>query len=108
VPKRTLDRPAPSISCAAGGVAVLAHPGTLRRDDLIPGFKAMGLLGIEVWHPKHDETRVRHYRAMAEELGLVITGGSDFHGGGRGDATVGVEPVPDTILPAIRALSRAR
>jgi predicted metal-dependent phosphoesterase TrpH len=108
VPKRTLD-PAGAIDLVrgVGGVAVLAHPGTLRRDDLIPGLKAKGLLGIEVWHPKHDATRVRHYQAMAESLGLVVTGGSDFHGGGRGDSTVGERPVPDSVLPPIRALSRA-
>lgn len=108
VPKRTLE-PAGAIDLvrSVGGVPVLAHPGTLRRDELIPELKDQGLLGIEVWHPKHDPTRVRHYRAMAKSLGLVVTGGSDFHGGGRGESTVGEEPVPDSVLPAIRALARA-
>lgn len=64
----------------AGGVAVLAHPGSLRRDELIPGFIECGLDGLEVIHPEHTETARRHYRQLASKYGLVTTGGSDYHG----------------------------
>jgi len=108
VPKRALD-PAAAVELIrrAGGVAVLAHPGSLRRDDLIPGLVARGLGGIEVWHPKHDGTRVRHYQKIAGKHGLSITGGSDFHGGGRGTSTVGDQPVPTGVLDSLRARARA-
>lgn len=108
VPKRTLD-PGAAIEMirGAGGVAVLAHPGSLRRDDLIPGLAAQGLTGIEVWHPKHDGARVRHYQALAGQHGLAISGGSDFHGGGRGEATVGDQPVPAELVELLRARAPA-
>jgi 3',5'-nucleoside bisphosphate phosphatase len=104
VPKRSLT-PAGAIDLVrqAGGVAVLAHPGSLRRDDLLPELKAAGLQGIEVWHPKHDPGRVSRYTAMAQEMGLAVTGGSDFHGGGRGTAVVGEQPVPSSVLGPLRA-----
>jgi predicted metal-dependent phosphoesterase TrpH len=104
VPKHALD-PAAAMDLIrrAGGVAVLAHPGSLRRDDLIPSLVAQGLGGIEVWHPKHDGTRVRHYQEIASKHGLSITGGSDFHGGGRGASTVGDQPVPAGVLDSLRA-----
>jgi predicted metal-dependent phosphoesterase TrpH len=87
-------------------VAVLAHPGSLRRDDLIPRLVSSGLGGIEVWHPKHDGTRVRHYQEIAGKHALSITGGSDFHGGGRGTSKVGEQPVPAQILDSLRARAR--
>jgi 3',5'-nucleoside bisphosphate phosphatase len=104
VPKRALA-PADAIALVrgAGGVAVLAHPGSLRRDDLIPNLKAMGLHGLEVWHPKHDAGRVAHYTAMAAALGLLVTGGSDYHGGGRGESEVGGQPVPSSVLAPLIA-----
>jgi predicted metal-dependent phosphoesterase TrpH len=104
VPKRSLT-PAGAIDLVrrAGGVAVLAHPGSLRRDDLLPDLKAAGLQGIEVWHPKHDAGRVTHYTAIAQAMGLTVTGGSDFHGGGRGAAVVGEQPVPSSVLAPLRA-----
>ncbi len=69
-----------AIIARAGGVASLAHPGLLRRDDLVPGLAAAGLPAIEVYHSEHDEDDVARYLSLACELGLAITGGSDFHG----------------------------
>ncbi|MXZ75961.1 MAG: PHP domain-containing protein [Gemmatimonadetes bacterium] len=64
----------------AGGAAVLAHPGSLRRDELIPGFVKSGLDGLEVIHPDHSGTARRYYGQLAAKHGLVATGGSDYHG----------------------------
>jgi len=64
----------------AGGLAVLAHPGSLKRDELIPGFVDMGLNGLEVIHPDHDAAGRRYYSQLAKKYSLVTTGGSDFHG----------------------------
>ncbi|KOV67762.1 phosphoesterase [Streptomyces sp. AS58] len=69
----------------AGGVAVFAHPGAAKRGRTVPEsaiaeLAAAGLDGIEVDHMDHDQdTRVR-LRGLAEELGLLVTGSSDYHG----------------------------
>ena len=65
---------------AAGGLASLAHPGLARRDHLIPVLAAAGLDAIEVRHSDHDAATEARYREMARALGLLVTGGSDFHG----------------------------
>ena len=65
---------------SAGGIAVFAHPGTVRRDGLLPNFVAEGLQGVEVIHPDHNATTTQHYFNLAQKHGLLPTGGSDFHG----------------------------
>ena len=64
----------------AGGIASIAHPALLERDDWIPGFAAAGLDAIEAHHSRHDAEATSRYRLMAEGLKLGISGGSDFHG----------------------------
>lgn len=66
------------------GIASLAHPGKLRRDDLIPDLVEAGLPAIEVHHSDHDEMDVGRYRHFASVYGLLVTGGSDYHGPGSG------------------------
>ena len=90
----------------AGGVPALAHPGTTRRDDLIPRLVEAGLAGIEVWHPRHSPAQVLKYQELARGIGLVATGGSDFHGGARGEATVGDQPVPAGVVEELEARRR--
>jgi hypothetical protein len=70
---------------AARGVCVLAHPGMWKGngrvpDELIEQMAAGGMVGLEVWHPDHDEEMRRTYAGMAERLGLVATSASDCHG----------------------------
>jgi 3',5'-nucleoside bisphosphate phosphatase len=92
---------------AAGGVPVLAHPFTLDLDPAalrasLREWKAQGLGGIEVYYSEHDAARQAVYGALAAELDLVPTGGSDYHG----DATPGLRlgvgfgnlRVPDGVL----------
>lgn len=69
----------------AGGIASLAHPGLHNRDEAIPDLMAAGLTAIEVYHPKHAFGRASRYRRIARRHGLLVTGGSDFHGVGEGD-----------------------
>lgn len=69
----------------AGGVTVLAHPlaasrGPVVSTDVIVELAGAGLTGIEVDHPQHGEDARRRLRWLAGELGLVVTGGSDYHG----------------------------
>jgi predicted metal-dependent phosphoesterase TrpH len=72
----------------AGGVVSVAHPGKLKNDALIEPLAEAGLDAIEVHHPDHDVIATARYRARAAGLGLLVTGGSDFHGreSGRVDA----------------------
>jgi predicted metal-dependent phosphoesterase TrpH len=70
---------------AAGGVAVLAHPGAVSRGWKIPaetisGLADAGLAGLEVWHPDHDDAERSRLGALAARLDLVPSGGSDDHG----------------------------
>ncbi len=85
----------------AGGVAVLAHPGLLER-RLVEQLAEAGLAGIEVWHPQHGASAQRRWREIAEDLGLVASGGSDFHGPHRG-AGLGEMPVPERTIDDLRA-----
>src|SRR5262249_10017054 len=62
----------------AGGIASLAHPALVQRDDWIPGFAESGLDALEVFHSKHDPAASAHYLAMANRLGLGVSGGSDY------------------------------
>ena len=64
----------------AGGVSSLAHPGLLRRDELIPAMVDAGLTALEAFHSEHDPTMTERYLAMAERHGILVTGGSDYHG----------------------------
>jgi predicted metal-dependent phosphoesterase TrpH len=73
---------------AAGGVSVFAHPFAARRgvivsSSTIAALAAAGLDGVEVDHPDHSPAERDALRDLAAELGLVVTGASDFHGSGR-------------------------
>jgi hypothetical protein len=69
----------------AGGVPVFAHGLARRRgrvldDDAVAAMAEAGLLGLEVDHPDHDAEERRHMAGLAEELDLLATGSSDYHG----------------------------
>lgn len=64
----------------AGGIPVIAHPHDLDiAQDLIKELMKCGLRGIEAYHRKHSPACVEYFSSMAEDLGLIVTGGSDFH-----------------------------
>lgn len=70
---------------AAGGVPVFAHPKASRRgrivpDEVIVELAAAGLAGLEADHEDHSPAERAHVRALADHLGLIVTGSSDFHG----------------------------
>lgn len=84
VPKRTISLiEVLGVISGEGAVPVLAHPGAYferaSREDLV-ALEERGLAGLEVYSSYHEPDQVRSYRALAEELGLVATAGSDFHG----------------------------
>ncbi|SOC48872.1 hypothetical protein SAMN05660748_1585 [Blastococcus aggregatus] len=70
---------------AAGGVPVFAHGLATKRgrvvdDAAIAVMAEAGLLGLEVDHPDHSDDERRHLRGLAADLGLIVTGSSDYHG----------------------------
>jgi 3',5'-nucleoside bisphosphate phosphatase len=80
---------------SAGGLASLAHPGRLKKDEVIPSLVAAGLGAIEVFHSSHDTATQEHYLALAERYGTGVSGGSDYHGEGmRGSEFFGVTNLP--------------
>jgi predicted metal-dependent phosphoesterase TrpH len=88
----------------AGGVSVLAHPWASRHDHSaldeagIARLQRAGLAGVEVDHEDHDPVVRRRLRAVAERLGLVVTGSSDHHGTGKVDHGLGCNTTaPDQL-----------
>jgi predicted metal-dependent phosphoesterase TrpH len=90
---------------AWGGVPSLAHPGQLKKDHLIAGFVDAGLPCLEAYHSSHDEPTQQHYLELARQLGLGVTGGSDFHGKGtRRSEFFGVVGLPPAELERLKAM----
>jgi hypothetical protein len=84
VPKRTMGLvDVLGFLAKDGAVPVLAHPGAYferaTKDDLAT-LKESGLAGLEVYSSYHDSEQIRFYKGLSEELDLVATAGSDFHG----------------------------
>lgn len=85
----------------AGGVSVLAHAWGRRREEVpdaadLAALAAAGLGGLEVDHQEHDAGQRERLRAIARDVGLVVTGSSDHHGTGKVDHELGC----NTTAPA--------
>lgn len=79
--ERLSPREAIAVIHAAGGAAVLAHPGIVPDyAELIAELAACGLDGVEVAHPQNDGVARANLAGLARKYGLIMTGGSDFHG----------------------------
>ncbi len=90
------------------GVAVLAHPGILKRDDMIVNLIEMGLDGIEAYHSQHDYRLTNHYINLARKLGVIYCGGSDCHGKRKGRVLIGTAKVPYHCLTMLKTAQHAR
>ena len=103
VPKKHLDvDEAIQILHRIGGVAVLAHPGTLKHDEFIPDFVDMGMDGIEAYHTMHKKNTVGRYKNLAQKYNLFYTGGSDCHGPRRGVILIGSQKIPYSCLEKMK------
>lgn len=67
-----------------GGLSFIAHPGHLKESILMSLINA-GLDGIEVTHPSHNDYQRKFYRGIVNQYCLLESGGSDYHGGAKGD-----------------------
>lgn len=91
----------------AGGVPVLAHPVYLKNDALIEDMVRDGLAGLEVYHYSHSPGLVAQYEQMADRLGLLRTGGSDFHGNAKEGAVVGSVNISEELVERLQAWKQA-
>jgi 3',5'-nucleoside bisphosphate phosphatase len=95
VAKERLEiREAIEITHAAGAVAIWAHPGPEGRRARLEPLVAMGLDGIEVRHPSHNQEDVLRIAALADFFKLLYSGGSDWHGAPTGVRKIGGMHVP--------------
>lgn len=95
---------------AAGGVPVFAHPGADGRgrivaDEVFDELTDAGLAGLEVFHRDNDETQRARLSAIAQRLGLLVTGSSDYHGTGKRNQ-LGENLTAPRILAAIEEQGR--
>lgn len=84
------------------GLAVLAHPYNIGNDELIPEFVQLGLRGIEAYYPGQDKATSEHYKNLATKYGLLITGGSDYHGLAKNKALLGEVKVPYSLVEELK------
>jgi len=82
----------------AGGIPVIAHPFTIRNDDIIVELIRMGIMGLEVYYAKATLETVKHYEEMACEYNLIRTGGTDFHGDDYDLDLLGNFTIPEFVL----------
>lgn len=82
----------------AGGLAVLAHPGSAGTREWVSALVHLGLDGVEVLHPSHSWDDSQRLDALATEFELVRSGGSDWHGGSDGSRSLGMMRVPSQWL----------
>ncbi len=95
----------------AGGIASIAHPVRVRGDipALMPELCDAGMNAIEAYHSDHSPADTELYLELARQYGLLLTGGSDFHGVVKPDVRLGSGEgnlrVPDDVLEKLRHAS---
>jgi len=97
----------------ASGVAVMAHPGLVPLDDAALAGRVESLAredaldGLEAYYSQHSRADTDRFLALAARLGLLVTGGSDFHGIAKPHVPLGIvfdgKPAPPTLLDILRA-----
>ena len=84
----------------AGGIPVFAHPYDVDiAEQLTKDLMKFGLRGLEAYHRKHSPAMVEYFSTLAENLGLIVTGGSDFHAPNpvNGQIVMGKNFIPDWV-----------
>jgi hypothetical protein len=100
-----------------GATSILAHPFALKlnykeTEKVVRRLMALGLDGMEVYYSEHSETDTRAFGEMADRLGLLQSGGSDFHGTNKPDIRLGVGrgnlDIPNKLLEKMKEARRAK
>jgi predicted metal-dependent phosphoesterase TrpH len=93
----------------AGGTSVIAHPGLYGNDHLVEEIIRSGAEGIEVFHSDHGVDEEARYARLARQYGLIVTGGSDYHGERQGvvfHGSIGSRTVDAGVLKQLHPASR--
>lgn len=103
--KKALFKPKEAIELIlqTGGIPILAHPYFITNPTIISTLVSFGLKGIEVWHRKHSSSSTQKLVSLAKKEGLLMTGGSDFHGETDTEKPfIGSLRIPYTILEELK------
>jgi len=108
--ERLTPRQVVELLLSVGGLSTLAHPRDLDHlDDLLAELKDAGLVGMEVYYQDYRPQQIQRLRALADRLGLLPLGGSDYHGlGGPQQREPGDIPLPMEPVERLLALARER
>jgi len=87
---------------SANGIAVVAHPGFDKLENILPSLIKDGIDGIEVYHTEHNASISKKYEEYAKENNLLITGGSDCHGTIKGKLLMGTVSVPYSYVEDLK------
>jgi predicted metal-dependent phosphoesterase TrpH len=93
---------------AAGGLVSFAHPGVTKQDQLIEPLVKEGLDAIEVYHSDHTPEMRDRFLQLARRLGVLVTGGSDFHGDDEARRPLGKVSLPADDLVALVSAAAVR
>jgi 3',5'-nucleoside bisphosphate phosphatase len=97
---------------SANGLPVIAHPldlpGLTELRNWLPGLVAAGMVGLETYYGPYAQDDERQLRALADEYGLIPTGGTDFHGPGIHPTPLGGRHVPYEAVERLKAESAKR
>ncbi len=91
-----------------GGISVVAHPYLMGDDNVIPVLVKEGIEGIEVYHSEHPLSAQIRYMSMAQNYNLLITGGSDCHGLGKGKVLLGKVRISYNLVEKLKEYKNAR
>jgi predicted metal-dependent phosphoesterase TrpH len=90
----------------AGGIAVLAHPYINDMHKYVPSLVELGLDGLEIFHYSHSKQHTKELKRLAGRYGLLLSGGSDFHGRQEHEGDIGADPVPVEYLDNMKDRAR--
>ena len=87
----------------------MAHPAVTGRDEIIEKLTGEGLAGLEAYYPSHGPQQTEHYVNLARKLGLLPTGGSDYHGKNSGrEIRLGDFSIPDELAEKLKERPRLK
>lgn len=89
----------------SGGVAVMAHPMSTNKDELIRSFVEAGLQGIEVYYPNCPDVVIHYYAKLAQKYNVLATGGSDYHGKAKPNTYMGKARIPYEVVEQLKAVA---
>ena len=91
-----------NIITRAKGVPILAHPSIIGDDTLVQDLIKLGMRGIEVFHTNHSAGVNEKYQKLADDYGILATGGSDCHGMGKGGILMGGVKMPYSVVEKLK------